>query len=364
MLTNFGRPKNICMNTVTTSKKCLALTILTFALLVKLHGQEKITALLLTKEDIFTEAPFKQCHASTLIETEKGSLMAAWFGGSYEGAKDVCIWSSKMKQGKWSSPQCIVCGIVSDTLRYACWNPVLFRSGKKELKLYYKAGSSPREWWGMVITSNDNGETWSKPQNLNGINGPIKNKPLVLTTGTWLNPSSTETLQRWKAFMERSTDKGKTWEVIPIDTSSEAKVIQPALLLYSRGKIQALCRSDQNCLMESWSTDDGKTWSALQKTKILNPNSGIDAVTLSSGLQMLVYNPMMSGNEWVKGRNKLFVAVSHDGITWTDIYKLEDQSEGEFSYPAIIQSSDGTVHITYTFNRKTIRYVSLKISEK
>jgi predicted neuraminidase len=344
-------------------KKWFAFTLLIFTLLLKLQGQDNGKVSLLAKEDIFTVAPFKQCHASTLIETEQGHVMAAWFGGSYEGAKDVCIWSSQLNGGKWSSPQCVICGIVSDTLRYACWNPVLFRSGKKELKLYYKMGPSPREWWGMVINSFDNGETWSKPQKLNGILGPIKNKPLALTSGTWLNPTSTETIDRWKVFIERSTDKGKTWEVIPIDTSNPAKVIQPALLRYDGGKIQALCRSDQNVLMESWSADDGRTWSELNKTKVLNPNSGIDAVTLSSGLQMLVYNPMMSGKEWMKGRNKLYIAVSPDGITWTDIYKLEDEAEGEFSYPAIIQSSDGVVHITYTFNRKTIRYVSLKITE-
>ena len=345
-------------------KECLIFLLLFFVFSMNIHGQQKINVQALSKEDIFREAPFKQCHASTLIELEKNTLMAAWFGGSYEGAKDVCIWASIKKKGKWNSPFCLVCGVVYDSLRYACWNPVLFRTGKNGLKLYYKVGPNPREWVGMEIISTDNGKTWSKPNHLKGILGPIKNKPIKLASGTWLNPSSTETLTQWKAFIERSTDKGKTWEVIPIDTSNEAKVIQPTLLVYAGGKIQALCRSNQNCVMESISTNDGQTWSGLKKTNILNPNSGIDAMTLQSGLQVLVYNPMQSGKEWVQGRNKLNVAISRDGIAWTDIYTLEDQKEGEFSYPAIIQSTDGKVHITYTDNRKSIKYVSLKIIEE
>jgi alpha-L-fucosidase len=315
---------------------------------------------LLTKESIFTQAPFEQCHASTLIELDKNSLMAAWFGGSYEGAKNVCIWASTQKNGTWSTPFRIICGGVSDSLHYACWNPVLFRTGKNQLILYYKVGLSPREWWGMSVSSFDNGQTWTQPQRLTGIAGPIKNKPLQLASGTWLNPSSTETMQRWKVFIERSVDRGKTWEKIPVDTTNTSKVIQPTLLVYPGGKIQALCRSNQNYILESWSFDDGKNWSALEKTNIANPNSGIDAVTLSSGLQVLVYNPTISGKEWVNGRNQLNVAVSRDGKTWKDVYQLENQPRGEFSYPAIIQSSDGIVHISYTYNRKTINHVAIR----
>ncbi|MEI6694676.1 MAG: sialidase family protein [Bacteroidota bacterium] len=324
-------------------------------------AQQTPSLTILSQEVIFSDPPFAQCHASSLIELKKDTYMAAWFGGSYESANDVCIWSSVKSNGKWSEPYRLVCGEVSDSLRYACWNPVLFRCSKKELILYYKVGVSPREWWGMKIHSSDNGITWSPASRLNGILGPVRNKAIVLTSGIWLNPSSTETTDRWKVFVERSADKGENWEVIPLDTVNSAKVIQPTLLVYPDGKIQALCRSNQNYILESWSLDEGKTWSSLQKTTVLNPNSGIDTVTLQSGLQLLVYNPMESGKDWVNGRNKLNLAYSYDGKSWTDIYKLEDQTEGEFSYPAIIKSEDGAIHISYTYNRKTIRYVKLML---
>ena len=56
----------------------------------------------------------------------------------------------------------------------------------------------------------------------------------------------------------------------------------------------------------------------------------------------------------------LNVAVSADGITWEAAALLENDQKGtEFSYPAVIQTKDGLVHITYTWKRKLIRHVVL-----
>ena len=316
---------------------------------------------IVTNEYIFEKAPFQECHASTIIELNDGSLLSAWFGGTREGNEDVGIWTSVKKGDSWSAPTEVVNGIVSDSLRFPCWNPVLFRTDSI-VSLYYKIGPNPREWWGMVVHSTDEGQTWSVPEKLpDGILGPIKNKPVVLTSGVILSPSSIETNNdQWHSHIERSTDSGKTWEKIAIDPDNPAKVIQPTLLVYPEDKIQALMRSNQNYIMESWSDDEGKTWSPLAKTKVLNPNSGIDGVTLYSGLQVLIYNPMESGADWVNGRNKLNVAASTDGINWQDVAILEDQPSGEFSYPSVIQASDKTVHVVYTSNRKSIKHVVLK----
>lgn len=317
---------------------------------------------IITSEIIFEKAPFNQCHAATLVELTDGSLMAAWFGGEYEGSKDVNIWISVKKDNKWAVPKEIANGIINDSLRYPAWNPVLFRMNDGRLSLYYKIGPNPREWWGMEMQSADDGKSWSKPIRLpDGILGPIKNKPVKLSSGIILSPSSIETKDdKWNAHIERSSDGGKTWEKKSIDPENPAKVIQPTLLIYPENKIQALLRSNQNYIMESWSYDEGKTWSKLEKTNILNPNSGIDAVSLSSGLLVLIYNPMESGNDWVNGRNKLNVAVSAEGKNWKDVAVLEDQPGGEFSYPSVIQTTDKVVHVVYTANRKSIKHVALK----
>ena len=316
---------------------------------------------ILSEELIFTDAPFKQCHASTLAELKNGGIIAVWFAGSYEGSQDVCIWSSIRQKDKWSPPLRIVCGTNSDGSPLPCWNPVFFSPGDSTLILYYKQGMSPSEWHGMSISSFNSGKTWTTAVPLEGFEGPSKNKPGITGTGTWLNPASTETADRWQVYVERSTDKGKTWTTIPVDTSNPAKVIQPCLLIHKNGSIQALCRSNQDRIMESWSNDDGKTWSHLQKTDLANPNAGIDAITLHSGIQVLVFNPQHSGKDWWSGRNILSIATSADGYSWTVIYDLEDQPSGEFSYPAVIQGKDGTIHVTYTYNRLNIKYIALKI---
>ena len=313
-------------------------------------------------ELIFKEAPFKQCHASSLVELSDGRIMAVWFGGTYERHPDVCVWGSVKNEEGWSNPEILADGIVNDSLRYPCWNPVLFKNRKGEIFPFYKVGPSPSEWWGVFKKSDDNGNTWSIQKELpNDLIGPAKNKPIYLSSGRIVSPSSTERGSIWNCHVEISDDDGYSWSKIHLDTSTNYKLIQPALLTLANGNILALMRSDQNCLVESISKDQGVTWSEPKKTNVPNPNSGIDALSLSNGLHVLVNNPALSGNEWYTGRNKLNILVSSDGTTWYDVLNLEDQESGEYSYPAIIESSDGLIHITYTYDRKNIKFVSLKL---
>jgi predicted neuraminidase len=333
-----------------------------FLLIVVLtHSAKAQTSWSKTQEMLIVDSPsFKECHASTLVELTPGEILAAWFGGSHEGANDVVIWTSLFSNGSWNQPTQVADGVVNDTLRFPTWNPVLFREKKGTLYLFYKVGPNPREWWGMAKTSSDNGRTWSEARRLpDGILGPIKNKPYQLEDGAILSPSSTETDSRWRAHIERSTDGGHTWSLIPIDTAGGFDVIQPSIIKFSDGRLQVLCRSKEGFVMQSSSNDNGKTWGRLKPTSLVNPNSGTDAVTLQNGLQLIVYNPDAPGRDWWNGRGRLHVAVSDDGTTWRDVVVLENGGKEEFSYPSVIQGVDGRVHITYTYNRKNIKYVVL-----
>ncbi|MBO0358580.1 exo-alpha-sialidase [Hymenobacter sp. BT186] len=314
------------------------------------------------EELLFTAPPFQQCHASTLVEVSDGSLLVACFGGSGEGAKNVAIWLTTITNaGQVAPPKSVADGMMNDTLRYPTWNPVLFKAREGTLFLFYKVGPNPREWWGMVKTSADEGKTWSGARRLpDGILGPIKNKPVQLANGTILAPSSTEEATgRWQVHLEKSTDLGQTWQVLPVDPASSFDVIQPSILTYPGNRLQLLCRSKQGSVVQAWSMDGGNTWGKLSKTTLLNPNSGTDALTLKDGSQLLVYNPDVPGKEWFNGRSKLRVAQSTDGQQWHDIVVLEDGSKEEYSYPAIIQARDGRVHITYTYDRKNVKHVVL-----
>jgi predicted neuraminidase len=233
--------------------------------------------------------------------------------------------------------------------------------------LFYKVGPDPRDWWGMLTTSENSGRTWSKPvklgenEKVGHLLGPVKNKPIQLKDGTIICPSSSEIIidrdTKWKVHFELTKDFGKTWEVVgPINDGVEFDAIQPSILTYPDGKMQVLCRTREQVVSQSWSEDDGNTWSKMSSTGLPNPNSGTDAVTLTDGRQLLIYNHTTRAGDFPRGRNLLNLAISNDGKNWNPVMTLERQ-EGEYSYPAIIQASDGLVHITYTYQRKSVKYV-------
>jgi predicted neuraminidase len=295
------------------------------------------------------DVKFPSCHASTIAEIPDG-FIAAWFGGTEERNPDVGIWVSLFKRGKWSAPAEVTTGIRNNT-RYPCWNPVLFNSGD-EILLFFKVGPSPSEWWGELMTSDDNGISWTIPKKLpDGIIGPVKNKPVMLQNGILLCPSSTEN-EGWRVHMEFTPDYGITWDRTDALNNRNLAAIQPTILVHKGGKLQILCRSRQSQILSSWSEDNGVNWTELVASGIPNPNSGIDAVTLKDGRHILVYNHLTSG------RNRLNVAISDDGTEWQAAVVLEDDVKGtEYSYPAVIESEDGLIHITYTWNRQLIKHV-------
>lgn len=313
--------------------------------------------------------PTPQCHASTIVETPSG-LVSAFFAGTHEKNPDVGIRVSRLVDGKWTWPEEVVNGVQNDTLRYPLWNPVLFQPKEGPLMLFYKEGPDPRTWWGMLITSSDDGKTWSQPQKMGTdekighLLGPVKNKPIQLEDGTIISPSSTEIKLEdgdvdWMVHFEISKDNGKTWEVVgPINDGKEFDAIQPSILTYPDGKMQVLCRTRQNVISQSWSEDQGQTWSKMTATELPNPNSGTDAVTLADKRQLLIYNHTTKEGEEPKGRNMLNLAISDDGINWKPVMTLENKpAKAGYSYPAIIQTLDGLVHITYTYLRQSVKHV-------
>ncbi len=307
-------------------------------------------------------SPTPQCHAST-IAVSGNNLIAAWFGGTHEKNPDVGIWVSINGNGKWSEPIEVVNGIQKDGSRFPSWNPVLFQPQDGPLFLFYKVGPSPKEWWGLYVTSKDNGKSWSEPILLpKGIYGPIKNKPVQLKTGEIFSPTSTEH-DGWKIQIEQSKDLGKSWfSSGDLNDGKEFGAIQPTILIHPNNNLQLLCRTENEVISQVWSNDNGKTWGKMTSLALPNPNSGIDAVTLKDGRHLLVYNP--TNKNW-GDRVPLSIAISHDGKNWKNILELESvrtpekAKDEEYSYPSVIQSNVGLVHIVYTWNRKTVKYIVL-----
>ena len=311
---------------------------------------------LISEEFIFQNAPHKECHASTLAQTSRG-LVAAWFGGTKEKNPDVGIWSSYHDGKRWSSPRQWADGLQHKNLRYPCWNPVLYQPEANEpLMLFFKVGPNPREWWGELMLSYDRGRSFQPAQRLpEGIDGPVRSKPIGLKDGTLLCPSSTEHDDEWRFHFEKLND-GKWSRFEP--QQQLFQVIQPTLLTHSGQRIQALYRSKHGAIITNESKDGGESWSPLKKLGLPNNNSGIEALTLANGRHLLLYNHLggQGNNGWGK-RHAIHLAVSDDGIVWKALAVIEKAKEGEFSYPAMIQTKDGLVHMTYTWNRKRVKHV-------
>lgn len=321
---------------------------------------------ILKSEFIYESAPFPSCHASTLAETKSG-LVAAWFGGTAERNPDVCIYVARQEQGKWTAPQEVANGVGFATNRLPTWNPVLFQPKGGPLLLFYKVGPKPAEWWGMFTTSTNDGLTWAEPLRLpTGILGPIKNKPVQLADGTVLCGSSTEGDGGWRVHFERTGNFGQTWTTTPpVNDGKAIGAIQPSILFHPGGRLQAIGRTHNDKLFQIWSDDNGFTWGKMTLLDLPNPDSGTDAVTLHDGRQLLVYNHNTRDQTKNKGRSPLNVAISTDGKNWSAALVLENDANAPsgFAYPAVIQTADGLVHITYTWERKRIRHVVIDPSK-
>ena len=324
---------------------------------------------ILVDEFIYDKAPYPSCHSVTIVEATNGDLVSAWFGGSHERHPDVCIYSAIKPKGsdKWGEPIKVADGVMKDGTRFPTWNPVLYQIPGGDLMLFYKIGPKPSEWWGVYRTSSDGGKTWSDKIDMPSKDflGPIKNKPVLLSNGTLLLPSSTEG-NGWHLRMESTPDFGKTW--VMGDTISRGKqkinAIQPSILFHKDGSIQAIGRTKNRAIFSTFSKDNGKTWSDLELIGLPNNNSGTDAVTLKNGKHLLVYNHVLPPGKEAKGpRTPLNLSISDDGINWKATLVLEDSKISQYSYPSIIQSSDGMVHIVYTWRREKLKYVKIDPSK-
>jgi predicted neuraminidase len=330
---------------------------------------------------------FPECHASTIVALRDGDLLASWFGGTKERAPDVAIWTSRLTHGVWSKPAEVARERDGDK-GVPTWNPVLFYTKDGRLWLYYKAGDSPGVWSGARMFSKNDGHTWSPMERLPaGILGPIRAKPYVLANGIIVSGSSVEAYKSWAAWIERSTNNGDTWtKTGPItvtaaqdkaetpapeppmdspelrDKDKEPRefegIIQPSVVALGKDHLRIYARSRTLAakIVVADSFDDGLTWSPTHFIGLPNNNSGLDAVALKDGRVVMIFN------DTPRGRSPLNLAVSRDGEHFRVFATLE-QGAGEYSYPAIIQAPDGSLEMTYTWHRTSIKHVHLPLDQ-
>ncbi len=306
----------------------------------------------MVKRDIFEQMPsHPMAHASTLTELPNGDLLCAFYAGAYETAPDQAIFVSRAhrRSGEWvwAEPRKVI-----DSPQKADGNPVLFTSPDGVVWLFFVTlqGTGWKSSLLFVAKSSDGGETWSEPEMLSAVQGRMpRTKPLVLRDGSWLLPLYDELL--WRPVFWRSEDGGQTWREFVVQT--RVRLIQPAVVELSDGRLLAYCRSTAGRIFRLVSEDGGRHWTSPEPINLPNPNSAVDLARLPDGGLVLAFNDSVSA------RTPLSIAYSPDEKErWVFIRDLE-VGEGEFSYPCLLVASDGCVHCVYTYRRKVIRHAVL-----
>lgn len=316
---------------------------------------------LIFPEKSVTEA----CHASTVLPLPGGNVVAAWFGGTKEGADDVKIYVAVKENGAWSTPYAVF--VEGKALPH--WNPVLFLKDSGEIILYFKYGKPIPEWVTYYAVSTDGGKSFSKPQILvegdsDGGRGPVKNKPIRLNSGRVLAPASKESPKNgWKCFADISDDGGISFKhsgfvLRPKKDGKRVEMIQPTLWEDENG-VHMLVRTNAGRIYRSDSKNEGETWCKAYETALPNNNSGIDAAKLADNSVVLVFNPVEVN--W-GDRSPLVLARSVDGgKTFEEFFSLESLiGDYEFSYPAITATGNKLL-VTYTYERRAIKFAEVEI---
>ncbi|APZ92416.1 putative neuraminidase (sialidase) [Fuerstiella marisgermanici] len=331
-------------------------------------------------------------HAPGIVELENGELLVSWYRGSGERkADDVAVYGARKPVGSktWSDPfrmvdtpgfpDCNTCMMIDRHNRLCLYWPVIIANTWESCLTFYKVSDQPTgkgspEWsdGGVILLKPEDfgpkaiqvldEEIAKLPTQLadaystelsdlrelltqklyQRLGWQPRCKPTVLPSGRILLPLYSDTYSI--CIMAISDDDGAHWYASkPLIGFGN---IQPAVLRRDDGTLIAYMRENgpRKHIRVCESKDDGITWGPVTESVLVNPGSGLDGVRLKNGHWLLVYNDTQ------KGRNSLAVSISTDeGRSWKWTRHLERQEEGSYHYPAVIQGSDGTIHVVYSY---------------
>jgi predicted neuraminidase len=348
----------------------------------------------------------KHVHASSLVQLPNGDFLAVWFYGSGERTSDdVKLMGARLEKGKnaWSESF-----LMADTPNIPDCNPVLFLNSENKLFLvwiavqankweqsilrvrtstdYSKSGPPTWNWQDNILLKPD--ENFAKevikklkelPDSKKGwagyapkydesiiaassdaskrsIGWMTRIKPLLMNNGRILLPLYSDGFNM--SIMAISDDNGISWRPsLPLVGRGP---IQPAVIQKKNGNLVAFMRDsgdEPSRVHFSESSDKGESWSASIKTDIPNTAS-VELLVLQDGRWAFL------GNDIDDGRYRISLFLSDDeGKTWKWKTHLEnvEPNKGSFSYPCLIQTKDGLLHITYSYHtekdNKSIKYV-------
>lgn len=384
-------------------KKIIILLILFLLVIQWSYAQ---TSHAIVKSELIFPIQGQHVHASSIVYLPNGDFLVAWFQGSGERqADDVKIMGARLKKGenKWSKPF-----LMADTYDIPDCNPVLFLNHHKKLFLVWMAvqanrweysilkyrtsanydhtGAPEWNWQGNILLKPDDSFAkevaakfkrlpkdtagWSvyapgyddmiiaasKDEGKRSLGWETRIHPLLLPHDKILLPLYSDGFNL--SLIAISDNDGETWHPsLPVVGRGN---VQPSLIQKKDGSIAAYMRDNGDAparVMTSISTDEGESWTAVQKTNIPNTAS-VQVLALKNGDWAFI------GDDEDDGRYRLSLYLSDDeGKTWKWKMPLENDTtkNGRFSYPSVIQTPDGLLHITFSYSpeehRESIKYV-------
>ncbi len=359
--------------------------------------------------------PGQAVHAPSIVELKDGSLRAVWFSGSREGAGDVTIQTAVLSAatGQWAGEATL---FDRQQLQSGLWryvkkigNPVIARVPDGSLHLWM-VNVSLGGWAGSAITwarSVDEGVTWSAPRRLVtspflNISTLVKGAPLAMADGSVSLPVYHEFMTKFAEVLHISA-QGQVTDKTRIPGSHSS--LQPVVLVASPVEANAYMRAGQGGRVVMSSTGNaGQTWAQAQSVNLPNPDSAIAGLVASSGDKLLALNPTAAGRQslalfkaigsgsfdtaktlFVEGSaaasqagNSLTIAdhsvllgreLKAQGVSDADIQAYVASATRqlcgpsacakEFSYPFLLQTRDGGIHLVYTWHRSRIKHVRI-----
>lgn len=304
---------------------------------------------------------YPSCHCSVIVELDNQDLLVGYYAGEGEAKPDAAWVFARKSMGDREFGPLVA---IADSEDKPEGNGILFQDHDGKVVLIYNTMQGrlygphgPGVRWRTcdlrMKTSEDRGETWSEVTLVDPKWGHVPRcKPIRLQSGDLI--FGTEYDDGHSRFWI-SEDDGKSWQMTGPVLGEKNQ--HPTIIERSDGSLLALLRpaGSQGFVLETESQDGGRTWTDAVKTDLSSPFAALDAVKLSDGRMVVAWNSNP------KARNPLTLALSEDqGNTWSVRRDLVT-GEGSFHYPAVIQTSDGLLHVTFTNNRETIDHIVLTV---